>query len=42
MKPEEVGEYYIQAIEEWRKKIGIDKFVLAGHSFGGYIGTLYF
>lgn len=42
MTDEEVGHYYTDAIEEWRKKSGLSEFVLAGHSFGGYIGTLYF
>jgi pimeloyl-ACP methyl ester carboxylesterase len=42
MTSEEVSNYYVDAIEEWRKQVGISSFVLAGHSFGGYISTLYF
>jgi pimeloyl-ACP methyl ester carboxylesterase len=34
-------EYFCDAIEEWRKNIGIEKMVLAGHSMGGYITTVY-
>lgn len=41
MTPEQTGIYYIDAIEEWRKAVGIESFILAGHSFGGYIGSLY-
>lgn len=40
--PEEAGNYYINAVEEWRKKVGLSEFILAGHSFGGYISALYF
>ena len=42
MKKEEVIEYFVEPIEEWRKTIGIEQFVLTGHSFGGYIGCLYY
>ncbi len=42
MTAEEAGNYYIDAVEEWRKKIGLSEFILAGHSFGGYISALYF
>ena len=39
--PEEAANYYVDAIEEWRKSLGLKEFILAGHSFGGYISTLY-
>ena len=42
MTTEEAGKYFVEAIEEWRKKVGIKTFILAGHSFGGYLATLYF
>jgi pimeloyl-ACP methyl ester carboxylesterase len=42
MTAEQAGEYYIDALEEWRKKLGLKEFILAGHSFGGYISILYF
>ena len=42
MTVEEAGNYFVEAIEAWRKKVGISTFILAGHSFGGYLATLYF
>ena len=39
---EETEGYYVEAIEEWRKRMGIKSFVLVGHSFGGFISCLYF
>ena len=39
--PEQVEDYHIGAIEEWRKAHKIQKFELCGHSYGGYLGTLY-
>ena len=41
MNHEETISYYIDSIEQWREKVGIDEFILVGHSFGGYIATLY-
>ena len=37
----EVERKYVQWLEVWRQKIGIEMFVLLGHNFGGYIATLY-
>jgi cardiolipin-specific phospholipase len=42
MTSQEATDYFICALEEWRKNTGITEFLLAGHSFGGYIATLYF
>lgn len=39
--PEETVEYFTSYLEKWRDKMNIDKFYLAGHSFGGYIAGLY-
>ncbi|WLF81376.1 hypothetical protein PVL30_005173 [Lodderomyces elongisporus] len=36
-----VEDWFIDSIESWRKKRGIDKFVLVGHSFGGYLSCAY-
>lgn len=39
--PKVAEEQYVIALEEWRKKQGIDKMCLLGHSFGGYLSTAY-
>ncbi|CAK9442202.1 uncharacterized protein LODBEIA_P59450 [Lodderomyces beijingensis] len=36
-----VEDWFIDSLETWRKKRGIDKFVLMGHSFGGYLSCAY-
>ncbi|KAJ1887120.1 hypothetical protein LPJ81_006580, partial [Coemansia sp. IMI 209127] len=33
--------FFVESLEEWRKRVGIDKMTLCGHSFGGYMSTLY-
>ncbi|KAK4632409.1 putative cardiolipin-specific deacylase 1, mitochondrial [Fulvia fulva] len=33
--------WFVDALEEWRKKKGIDKFTLLGHSMGGYMAVCY-
>merc|ERR1711997_841937 len=40
-KPGEAETQYIQALENWREKIGLEKFCLLGHSFGGYLSSAY-
>jgi len=32
---------FIEAIEQWREKIGISKFILMGHSLGGFLACSY-
>ncbi|KAJ8104278.1 Alpha/Beta hydrolase protein [Lipomyces tetrasporus] len=33
--------WFIDSLEEWREKKGIEKFTLMAHSMGGYIGVAY-
>ena len=39
--PEEAEHFFIIPLELCRDKLGVDKMVLAGHSFGGYIAGCY-
>lgn len=32
---------YVEFIEEWRKAVGLNRMILLGHSFGGYVSTAY-
>lgn len=34
-------DWFIDSIEEWRKRRGISHFILIGHSFGGYLSCAY-
>ncbi|KAJ1979934.1 hypothetical protein H4R34_002636 [Dimargaris verticillata] len=34
-------QFFVDALERWRTVVGLDRMVLVGHSFGGYISTLY-
>lgn len=37
----EVEDAYVTSIEKWRQKVGIDSFVLLGHSLGGFMSSAY-
>lgn len=38
---EETERVFVESLECWRKAMGIKLFDLAGHSFGGYVSSLY-
>lgn len=40
-KIQESESWFIDALEEWRIKRGIEKFTLLGHSLGGYLAVAY-
>jgi cardiolipin-specific phospholipase len=37
----EAESFFVDALEEWRIKRGLDKFTLLGHSLGGYLAVAY-
>jgi cardiolipin-specific phospholipase len=40
--PPQVDQYLTSWLEAWRRSVGLNKpFILAGHSFGGYLSGLY-
>lgn len=41
MTNEEAIAYYVDAIEAWRKKVKLERFILVAHSFGGLIASHY-
>ena len=39
--PQEAEVEYVNSIEQWRQQVGLEKFVLLGHSFGGFLSSAY-
>lgn len=37
----EAEEEMVECIESWRKAVGVERFILLGHSFGGFLATSY-
>lgn len=37
----EAEAFFIDSLEEWREKMGLDKMTLVGHSLGGYLSIAY-
>ena len=38
---ESAEDFFIAALDKWRDKMGLEKFVLLGHSMGGYLAATY-
>lgn len=37
----DIENWFIDSLDEWRRRRGIDRFILIGHSFGGYLSCAY-
>lgn len=37
----EAEQQYVRSVEEWRRELKLEKFILLGHSMGGFIATSY-
>lgn len=41
MDAKETLNFFVDSFEAWRKAVGLDQFILIGHSIGGYISSMY-
>uniref|UniRef100_A0A8C6SHW6 1-acylglycerol-3-phosphate O-acyltransferase ABHD5 n=1 Tax=Neogobius melanostomus TaxID=47308 RepID=A0A8C6SHW6_9GOBI len=39
--PEAAEEQFVDALEEWKERVGIDEMLLLGHNLGGYLAAAY-
>jgi len=39
--PEQAEEFFVSSIEGWAQSVGLKRFVLLGHSLGGYVSACY-
>lgn len=37
----EAETFFVESLEEWRQKMGLEKMTLIGHSLGGYLSVVY-
>lgn len=37
----EAEDFFLHALERWRQEMGIERFILVGHSLGGYLSAVY-
>ncbi|XP_072316203.1 1-acylglycerol-3-phosphate O-acyltransferase ABHD5 [Eucyclogobius newberryi] len=40
-KPQVAEEQYVDSIEQWRRKLGLETMIVLGHNFGGYLAVSY-
>jgi len=41
LKPEEAEMQHVEALEAWTRELGLNNFILLGHSMGGFISASY-
>lgn len=38
---QEAEQQFVESIEQWREKVGLDSMILLGHNLGGYLAVSY-